>query len=150
MKCEESNDFIVFNFSKQYSLLRQDTPLSVVFRNDFWGMPLTSPESHKSYRPLATLTFRWSRQLHGMWSPGFHAVNILLHAAVCCLYFLLCLSLDISQWSAMMAALLFAAHPIHTEAVGEKKTSLNSSGNLRFFEFLSVRNAISLLCFLSM
>lgn len=29
-----------------------------VFRNDYWGTPMSSPVSHKSYRPLTTLTFR--------------------------------------------------------------------------------------------
>lgn len=29
-----------------------------VFRNDFWGTPMADVGSHKSYRPLTTLTFR--------------------------------------------------------------------------------------------
>lgn len=29
-----------------------------VFRNDFWGTPMSDPNSHKSYRPLTTLSFR--------------------------------------------------------------------------------------------
>lgn len=27
--------------------------------NDFWGTPLSDPRSHKSYRPLTTLSFRY-------------------------------------------------------------------------------------------
>ncbi|XP_049766273.1 protein O-mannosyl-transferase TMTC1-like [Schistocerca cancellata] len=34
------------------------TPLPDVFRNDFWGTPMADASSHKSYRPLTTLTFR--------------------------------------------------------------------------------------------
>lgn len=34
------------------------TPISDVFRNDFWGTPMADVNSHKSYRPLTTLTFR--------------------------------------------------------------------------------------------
>lgn len=30
-----------------------------VIRNDFWGTPLTSNVSHKSWRPLTTTTFRY-------------------------------------------------------------------------------------------
>lgn len=30
-----------------------------VFKNDFWGTPMSDPASHKSYRPLTTLSFRW-------------------------------------------------------------------------------------------
>ncbi len=29
-----------------------------LFSNDFWGEPMTSPRSHKSYRPLTILLFR--------------------------------------------------------------------------------------------
>ncbi|KAG5870491.1 hypothetical protein JTB14_029639 [Gonioctena quinquepunctata] len=33
-------------------------PVSHVFKNDFWGTPMADLNSHKSYRPLTTLTFR--------------------------------------------------------------------------------------------
>lgn len=29
-----------------------------VFKNDFWGTPMSDASSHKSYRPLTTLSFR--------------------------------------------------------------------------------------------
>lgn len=29
-----------------------------IFKNDFWGTPMSDTGSHKSYRPLTTLTFR--------------------------------------------------------------------------------------------
>ena len=35
-----------------------ETPWTNVFWNDFWGRDLHSEMSHKSYRPLTTLTFR--------------------------------------------------------------------------------------------
>jgi hypothetical protein len=38
--------------------VKPTTPISQLFRNDFWGRPLSSAESHKSYRPLTVLTFR--------------------------------------------------------------------------------------------
>uniref|UniRef100_A0A182FV68 Uncharacterized protein n=1 Tax=Anopheles albimanus TaxID=7167 RepID=A0A182FV68_ANOAL len=34
------------------------SPVGQVFRNDFWGTPMADLSSHKSYRPLTTLTFR--------------------------------------------------------------------------------------------
>ncbi|KAL0273181.1 UNVERIFIED_CONTAM: hypothetical protein PYX00_005917 [Menopon gallinae] len=34
------------------------TPLLEIFKNDFWGAPMSDPSSHKSYRPLTTLSFR--------------------------------------------------------------------------------------------
>lgn len=30
-----------------------------IWINDFWGMPMKLKESHKSYRPLTTLSFRY-------------------------------------------------------------------------------------------
>ncbi|GAB0086494.1 protein O-mannosyl-transferase TMTC1-like [Sergentomyia squamirostris] len=33
-------------------------PLSHLFLNDFWGTSMGDVASHKSYRPLTTLTFR--------------------------------------------------------------------------------------------
>ncbi|XP_039295433.1 protein O-mannosyl-transferase TMTC3-like [Nilaparvata lugens] len=34
------------------------TPLHRLLVDDFWGTPMSDPFSHKSYRPLTTLTFR--------------------------------------------------------------------------------------------
>lgn len=39
--------------------LKPETPLSDLFVHDFWGSKLDSKTSHKSYRPLTVLTFRW-------------------------------------------------------------------------------------------
>lgn len=33
-------------------------PITALLTDDFWGTPLADPRSHKSYRPLTTLTFR--------------------------------------------------------------------------------------------
>lgn len=32
--------------------------LKQLFLDDFWGTPMADPNSHKSYRPLTTLSFR--------------------------------------------------------------------------------------------
>uniref|UniRef100_A0AAR2JIP9 Transmembrane and TPR repeat-containing protein 4 n=1 Tax=Pygocentrus nattereri TaxID=42514 RepID=A0AAR2JIP9_PYGNA len=39
--------------------LNPATPLNNIWKNDFWGSNLSSNSSHKSYRPLTVLTFRW-------------------------------------------------------------------------------------------
>ncbi len=104
-------------------LIRTDTPLSQVFSNDFWGLPLSDPESHKSYRPLVVLSFRANRLLHGLWAPGFHLVNTSLHAVVTSLYCWLLGRLRLDWSTVMSASLLFAAHPVHTEAVSDMCTN---------------------------
>ena len=90
-----------------------------LLQNDFWGKPLHLNTSHKSYRPLCVATFRLNYLLHGLDPMGYHLVNVVLHAVVCYLYVQLCAMVfnTNSVWPALTAGLLFAVHPIHTEAV---------------------------------
>jgi len=39
------------------------SPLTNLLTNDFWGTPLSHTGSHKSYRPLCSLTFK----LNAIW-----------------------------------------------------------------------------------
>ena len=97
--------------------IRSQVPWKQIFLNDFWGTPLHSAVSHKSYRPLCVASFRLNYMLHGLEPLGYHLVNVLLHAVVCYLYVQLCTLVFAQVWPALMAGLLFAVHPIHTEAV---------------------------------
>ena len=97
--------------------LRPQTPWVNLVLNDFWGVPMHSNESHKSYRPLCVATFRLNYLLHELQPMGYHLVNVLLHSAVCYLYVQLCGVVFSAVWPALIAGLLFAVHPIHTEAV---------------------------------
>lgn len=58
--------------------------------HDFWGTDLSDPVSHKSYRPLTTLTYRIDYILSGKsMNPCMtRAINILLHALVSALFYL--------------------------------------------------------------
>ncbi|KAK7475990.1 hypothetical protein BaRGS_00032757 [Batillaria attramentaria] len=103
--------------------LLPETPLTNLLHHDFWGQKLTN-KSHKSYRPLTILTYRWNYQLAGGLSPwGFHVVNIILHGVVSVLFlsfFMVLLSSRPSSHvskSAFLCSLLFAVHPIHSESV---------------------------------
>ena len=101
---------------KNPDLLQNASWLNLL-KNDFWGKPMQSAESHKSYRPLIVATFRLNYMLHELQPLGYHLVNVLLHSAVCYLYVLLCGVVFSEVWPALIAGLLFAVHPIHTEAV---------------------------------
>ena len=48
---------------------------------------------------------------------GYHFVNVLLHAAVCLLFHRFVGSLPVPESVAPISTILFAVHPIHTEAV---------------------------------
>lgn len=43
--------------------VKPSTSIWELFYNDFWGARLTRKESHKSYRPITVLTFRYQQLL---------------------------------------------------------------------------------------
>jgi tetratricopeptide (TPR) repeat protein len=75
------------------------------------------------YRPLSQwsllLNWRANELLFGAgdFGPGFHAVNILLHASASLLLLAWLRALPLRGAIPFVAALLFAVHPIHTEAI---------------------------------
>ncbi|XP_053980651.1 protein O-mannosyl-transferase TMTC4-like isoform X1 [Hylaeus volcanicus] len=98
----------------------QTNPLKDLFKNDFWGTKLTYKQSHRSYRPLTILTFRlqfWLRETFV--AQDYHIVNIILHTLVCILLLpVFNIILGSKEKNiAVYATILFAVHPVHTEAV---------------------------------
>jgi len=114
------DDYLVIASNKD---LLPSTPIFDIFVHDYWGANITNPLSHKSYRPLTTLTFRLNYLLHGYSVVGYHATNILLHSVTSALLHRLLLNIvtpfrsDTLTLAAFIASLYFSAHPIHTEAV---------------------------------
>lgn len=105
--------------------LRPETPLAQVFSNDFWGKPMSSNVSHKSYRPLTVLTFRINYALHGLDPFGYHAVNVGLHTMIVALLGWLCRRIVFTEPDLVFLVMcLFASHPIHTEAVSQSEDLL--------------------------
>eukprot|EP00039_Didymoeca_costata_P013138 m.195286 g.195286 ORF g.195286 m.195286 type:complete len:85 (+) comp15688_c0_seq4:75-329(+) len=43
-----------------------------IFGNDYWGLDITHPQSHKSWRPLTTASFALNRVLYGLDPKSFH------------------------------------------------------------------------------
>jgi tetratricopeptide (TPR) repeat protein len=101
--------------------LRNLGHLPEVFRKGVWGF--AGEEQSNYYRPLMHVSYILTYAAFGLRPWAFHLVNILFHAAVSALVFLTGRRLYRSSqgspahFSAFLAALLFAAHPIHTEAV---------------------------------
>ena len=69
------------------------------------------------YRPLMNVGYLLCYQVFGPHPFGFHLVNVVLHAAVVCAVFLLTKRMFQNRNLALMAAVLFAIHPIHSEVV---------------------------------
>lgn len=69
------------------------------------------------YRPMQGLLYWLVYQSAGLSTAGFHLLNLLLHAGNAVLVFLLGRRLGLRESGAWAGALLWAAHPLHTEAV---------------------------------
>jgi tetratricopeptide (TPR) repeat protein len=76
------------------------------------------------YRPIMHIIYMFNYHIFGLKPWGFHLMNILVHAGISVLVFLIIKLLlrgpsqsPRSSLPAFIAALLFATHPIHTEAV---------------------------------
>ncbi|PRD39821.1 UNVERIFIED_CONTAM: tmtc2 [Trichonephila clavipes] len=111
----------VFFFSRAIKTnqdLLPTTPISQLLADDFWGTPMVHSGSHKSYRPLCVLTFRLNYWFGGFDPWGYHFINVLLHSMVTVLFTKLATLMFMgSRFPIIVAGLLFAVHPIHTEAV---------------------------------
>uniref|UniRef100_A0A667ZU19 dolichyl-phosphate-mannose--protein mannosyltransferase n=1 Tax=Myripristis murdjan TaxID=586833 RepID=A0A667ZU19_9TELE len=97
--------------------LLPETPWTNILYDDFWGTLLTHSGSHKSYRPFCTLSFRLNHALDGLRPWGYHLVNVVLHGMVTALFTAFCRPLLGGGLWSLFAGLLFASHPVHTEAV---------------------------------
>jgi tetratricopeptide (TPR) repeat protein len=76
------------------------------------------PEEHTGYyRPLANLTYRLDYKAWGMKPQGFRATNLLLHLLVSFSLYSFILLLVNDRQTAFWASLLYAIHPVNTEAV---------------------------------
>ncbi len=72
---------------------------------------------HPAYRPLRTASYAADYFVFGLNPAGFRAVNIALHVLNGALVFFLFRALLSAPRPALLAAILFAVHPIQTEAV---------------------------------
>jgi tetratricopeptide (TPR) repeat protein len=97
-----------------------------IFRNHAVTNPslrsfFTVQKSTNVFRPVSFASFALDWKIAGGKPIAFHAMNLLLHAAVTLLLYLILRKLlePVSYGAkiAFAAALLFAVHPIHTEAV---------------------------------
>ena len=96
-----------------------------IFTEHVWGFR-AGAEMTNYYRPLMHIIYMLNYYVFGLNPWGFHLVNILFHAGVSVLVFIIVLRLlgksqpssAISHvFPSFMASLAFVTHPMHTEAV---------------------------------
>lgn len=115
--------------------------LNNIVNNDSLNGPLgfaeifLNPAAQIFYRPIPYLTI-WLDWFFWKENPlGYHLTNFAFHLACVSLIFLLCQRLTQSRRVSLVSALIFAVHPVHTEAVAY--ISGRSDVSCGFFIFLS-------------
>ncbi len=122
--------FIAFSPSLKHSFAWDDHALILensnlagdsvgkTFLRPFWNTPdKLNIGSRKFYRPMVILSYKADHAVYGYSPHGYHFTNILLHSACAVLLYFVALSLLRNQLYAILAALLFAIHPVHVENV---------------------------------
>lgn len=119
------NNYVLDDFSviKEHFTVKQGFDgikdiWKTTYRYGYWGHP------DDLYRPLTLTVFaiQWELWPDNPFPP--HLFNVLLYGAICVLIFFLLKRIFAAQgiWLPAITALLFAAHPIHTEVVANIKS----------------------------
>jgi protein O-mannosyl-transferase len=113
---------LAFVFEDETGLLRSDavrTPFSIAraFSTDLWGAPRGASWATGVYRPVTSLAWAllWRLGSGNAWL--FHSVNALLHALAAALVVRFTWGRFATNFSAVAAGCVFAAHTLHTDAV---------------------------------
>lgn len=109
------------------------TSLRTIFSDDYWGRPMNAENSHKSWRPLTILSFRYLKDTGGalLWGKSdadedqnhqqlttHRIVNILTHAAAGEMVGILATQLvktTLPWLLQLIVKILFCLHPTHVE-----------------------------------
>jgi Flp pilus assembly protein TadD len=90
--------------------------LSAIFSGSYWEG--ARGQDRTLYRPITVLSYAFERKISGSPNPLLsHALNVLLHVLAALALAALAHRLGGSGWGAAGAGLLFALHPVLTEAV---------------------------------
>ncbi len=94
--------------------IRRPDRVDEIFTTQYFG---GKKGTGTAYRPVLLLSYAIQWWIHGGDPVPYHAVNVALHLLVTLLLARLLLRIGLSPPTAVGAALLFAVHPIHVEAV---------------------------------
>lgn len=89
-----------------------------VHQLSFWSLQqIFTTFDPELYVPLTLLTYQIEHAIFGLNPVAFHCTNLILHSANAILVFWILLILSQKRFLAFFGALLFALHPLQTEAV---------------------------------
>jgi protein O-mannosyl-transferase len=95
--------------------LRQPLSPGLFFQSHFWRDML--PISKIDYRPFQMIALRLIGQFGGPDPIYFRSINLLLHLLVSFIVWKLALYFKTGRTAALLAAILFAYHPVHVETI---------------------------------
>ena len=70
-----------------------------------------------NWHPLTWLSHLWDYHFYGLTAGGYHATNVVLHAATAIVLFLVLWRMTGRLWPSAIVAGLFAIHPLRVESV---------------------------------
>jgi tetratricopeptide (TPR) repeat protein len=94
--------------------IRSPAGLVSIFTTPYFGGPRGQGTA---YRPILLVSYAMQYWLHGAAPVGFHVVNLALHVLATLLLARTLALIDVARPVAFGAALVFAVHPVHVEAV---------------------------------
>jgi protein O-mannosyl-transferase len=94
--------------------IRAPAGIAQIFTTPYFGGPRGVGTG---FRPILLTSYAVQWWIQGGRVVGYHVVNLLLHALVTLLLLRLLHRLSVPEPAAFAAALLFAVHPVHVEAV---------------------------------
>lgn len=111
-----TNDFV---WDDNFYILRNESIRSASHLGEIFTKNLGYGAGSRNdfYRPLQELTFLADYHLYGLAPWGYHLTNTLLHALVAIGVFLIIMQIFGNRAYARITSILFAIHPIQTEAV---------------------------------
>jgi protein O-mannosyl-transferase len=100
----------------QNPYVRNFSHLGAIFTQTAWAYKGAQGVTNY-YRPLMAFGYLLCHEIFGFRPWAYHLVNIVFHAAVVCMLFVVTRRLFHSRKIAFLAGALFALHPIHSEDV---------------------------------
>ena len=100
-------------------LIRTLRNIPTLFISHYWeGASISGQErSHALYRPFVLTTYTVNYMVSGLRAWPFHLTNILIHLGVVLTLYGIALRLALGWPAALVTALVFAVHPLNSEAV---------------------------------
>lgn len=99
-------------------VIRSFRNVGTAFTSAFWDFAAAGNSTQTNfYRPVQTLSYMLAYSVGELSPRPYHVITLAFHAIASVSVYLVCLELSLSAGGALLAAILFAVHPVHSEAV---------------------------------